>query len=251
MIRPIVAAAVLLAGCVVTPLSNRIDVGEEAFVVVVGEGADGNTDLFAAPAEGGVFRQLTYTRVAEDLPRLGPTGTKLAFVRRSAAAEAATTTAIVMDLKTGLETEGVIPTPPAGLVRLGWSAGGDTVVATGADGVWIAAAAKPLVWTAVATDDRARWESLVRERVGDPEFGTVTACLSGVGLCVMSDGGEETRLADGAIDGRRWGPSAVGYLLDGVIQVRPLGAGRLRQPTWTSMPTNLRKPTHHPGSAPR
>ncbi len=241
----------LLTGCVVTPLSNRIEVGYEAFVVVVGEGADGNTDLFAAPAEGGVFRQLTYTRVAEDLPRLGPTGTRLAFIRRSAAADAATTTAIVMQLKTGIETEGVIPTPPAGIHRLGWSADGDTAVAIGAAGVWIAAVASPLVWTAVSGPDRGRWEAAARERLGNPEFATVTGCRSGSGLCVMSDGGEETRLSDSATEGCRWGPTAVGYLQNGIIEVRPLGVGRLRQPTWTSIPANLRRPTHHPGSAPR
>ena len=42
----------LLTNCSITPLTNKIRVGEEPFVIVVGEGRDGETDLFAAPAGG-------------------------------------------------------------------------------------------------------------------------------------------------------------------------------------------------------
>jgi hypothetical protein len=37
------------------PLTNRIKIGDEAFVIGVGEGPDGQTDLYAAPAGGGAF----------------------------------------------------------------------------------------------------------------------------------------------------------------------------------------------------
>ena len=43
----------LLGGCSVTPLTNKISVGEEPFVLAIGEGPDGMTDLYAAPAHGG------------------------------------------------------------------------------------------------------------------------------------------------------------------------------------------------------
>ena len=49
-----------LTACAVTPLSNRIRVGEEPFVIGVGEGSDAMTDLFAAPAGGGAFAVASY-----------------------------------------------------------------------------------------------------------------------------------------------------------------------------------------------
>ena len=36
-----------LAGCGVTPLTNRINIGQEPFVIGVGEGSDGFSDLYA------------------------------------------------------------------------------------------------------------------------------------------------------------------------------------------------------------
>ena len=71
------------AACTVTPLTNKINIGEEAFVIGVGEGPDSLTDLFAAPAGNGAFARLTFNRTEEHLPRLSPDGLRVAYLRRA------------------------------------------------------------------------------------------------------------------------------------------------------------------------
>src|SRR5688500_20238993 len=86
--------------CALTPISRRIQVGEEPFVIGVGEGSDAMTDLFAAPAGGGAFVRLTFTRSEERLPRLSPEGTAVVFVRRECGAENPRWSLVVLDLLT-------------------------------------------------------------------------------------------------------------------------------------------------------
>ena len=103
----------LVLGCGVTPLTNKIDVGNEAFVVGVGEGPDSMTDLFAAPAGGGNFARLTFNRAEERAPRLASDGRSVAFQRRAGAA--AEWTLVVLDLLTNQERVEPAPgnsTPP-------------------------------------------------------------------------------------------------------------------------------------------
>ena len=71
------------AGCGFTPLTNKVGVGSEPFVVVVGQGRDGAVDLFAAPAEGGRFYQFTVNQLVESNPTVAPSGTRLAFLRQA------------------------------------------------------------------------------------------------------------------------------------------------------------------------
>jgi hypothetical protein len=221
----------------VTPISNRLKAGEEPIVVVVGEGADGNTDLFAAPAGGGPFHQLTFNRAVEDLPKLSPSGVLLAYVRRTPDHSEL----VVFDLTTGGERTAPIVGEAR---RLGWSPGGEAVVVATASGPSVAAlAGEPFQLTPgdPATD------SLTYERLGTPAFAAIRACRSGTGICVLAATGEETALGADVTDGCRWGSRAVAYVRAGKIEVRPLGGGRVRQPTWSGGPANLRRPTHHPG----
>ena len=102
-----------------TPLSNKIQPGEEPYIIVVGEAGDGSTDLFAAPAAGGTFQQLTFNRLVEASPRISPNGKSVAFVRRqdrgSPNAEL-----VVLDLTT--MAEATVPIADAGdQPRLAWS----------------------------------------------------------------------------------------------------------------------------------
>ena len=54
--RPLGAAiALLLLGCNFSPLMNRIAPGEEPFVVIAGEGAGGQVDLFAVGSGAGAL----------------------------------------------------------------------------------------------------------------------------------------------------------------------------------------------------
>lgn len=233
----------LAAGCGVTPITNRLKPGEEPIVVVVGEGADGATDLFVAPAEGGQFHQLTFTRAVESLPKLAPSGQLLAYVRRGGGAEGRRSGGdlVIFDLVGGTERTVSLETAPT---RLGWFPGSDTVAVVMVAGVTtVALGADKLA----AVEAGPRADSLSYDRVGAPAFGAIRACRAG-GLCVLSDAGEETALADGATDGCRWGTRALAYVRKGKIEVRPLGGGRVRQPTWANAPAHLREPTHHPGS---
>lgn len=236
--RLALAALVTVAGCV-TPLSNRIDVGNEAFIVVVGEGAGGIVDLFAAPAEGGMFRQLTFTRSVEDLPRLGPTGTLLAFVRGD--------TPVILDLITGLETDKPWPEGAGAIEGFGWNAAGDTVVARAGNGIWWSPTGTAAGWTAVPAEQRDAAADLTREQVGAPGFGFLGRCEDGGEWCIVTAGGE-TAIDPAARDPIRWGPDAIAYLARDRIEIRPLGGGRIRQPTWAAAPAGIRHPTHHPGT---
>src|SRR5258706_16357795 len=107
----------LLTACSVTPLTNKIAVGEEALVVAVGEGPDGMTDLFAAPAHGGAFVRLSYNRLVESGPRLSTSGRSVAFLRRTAGGERPAEV-VVMSLGTGGRRRVALP-PGAGAARPG------------------------------------------------------------------------------------------------------------------------------------
>lgn len=241
------AFAALLAACGFTPLSNQIDVGDEAFVVVVGEGANGATDLFAAPAEGGTFRQLTFTRAAEDLPELGDSGTRLAFVRYPLdTAQPAEVT--ITNLERGTESAATLPREAGRPRKLGWFAGDDSLAVVAEGGRWVTGTGTPPSWQPVTADRAAAIDSLVAESVGDPGFATIAPCGAGAGVCIRTAGGEESALDRRAIDPIRWGSDAVGYLLGDRIEIRPLGGGRVRRPDYRSIPAHPRRPTHHPGA---
>ena len=79
----VLGALCSLAGCRgVTPLGERIPVGTGPFAIVVGEGTDNQTDLFALEASGGEVVRLTFTRGREAAASLHPAGTVVGFLRR-------------------------------------------------------------------------------------------------------------------------------------------------------------------------
>lgn len=236
------ACLALIAGCGFTPLSNQIEVGEEAFVVVVASAADQSIDLFAAPAEGGTFRQLTFTRVEEDAPRLAESGTRLAFARYSdAGTDRATVT--VLDLKLGTESAEPLP-EGAGRVRtIGWFAGDDSLAVVAAGGSWASSSRGSLAWAPL---DPARADSLTIERVGRDRFGVIASCPDAA-VCIVTEMGA-TPLDAEVTAPIRWGPEAIGYLRNGEIEVRPLSGGRVDHPKYRSIPPGIRSMTHHPGA---
>ena len=72
------ALLVLLGGAAcrvsLSPLQNRIAVGEESFVIFAADGEDAAGDLFAVRTNGGAVYPVTYTRLHETAPAFIETG---------------------------------------------------------------------------------------------------------------------------------------------------------------------------------
>ncbi|MEO8139520.1 MAG: hypothetical protein ABI742_07745, partial [Gemmatimonadota bacterium] len=66
------AGLLLLVACrgSLSPLSNKIEVGKEPYIVFTADGEGGVGDLFASPLQGETQFQITFTRVDERLPAL-------------------------------------------------------------------------------------------------------------------------------------------------------------------------------------
>lgn len=235
------AVALFATACSVTPVTGKIKIGEEAFVIAVGEGSDGATDLFAAPATAGKFYRLTFSRVVEDRPRLAPNGTLVGFFRRFPDA----TDLVILDLLSMGERRARLGSEAS---RIGWSAGADTVfVAMGRDTVMAPLAIEPFAMVPVP---EAAGHGAVRalgEWLGPAGFAMVGRCRRADGVCAVVSDSVETPLGGPELEPVRWGPTAVGYLVNGEIEVRPLGGGRATRPTLADAPRGLRQLTHHPG----
>lgn len=245
--KPWAAALVLLAACAVTPLTNHIAVGEDAFVIGVGEGPDRATDLYAAPASGGGFVRLTFNRLEERAPRLSPSGTSVAFFRRGAGADHPRWSVVVLDLRTNAERAAELPDSGGEPERLGWSADGATVVLLAGGYYALAADGRAAALTAIAGRGIPRADSLTQERLGSPPSAVIRRC-AGAGLCVTGAGGETSALDPGATGAIRWGGDSVAYFTPRGFEVRPLAGGYSRRPVWNAAPAGLRSLTYHPGA---
>lgn len=234
----------LLAGCAVTPLTRKIKLGQESFVIGVGEGSDEMTDLYAAPAGGGVFSRLTFNRAEERLPHIAPDGASVAFLRRGVGAASGTWSLVFLSLYTNAEQDVPLPAEVREPERLGWDAAGKIVVVA-AQGYFAVAAppAQPAVHRLPA-DSAAVGDSLSRVLLGDPPQGMVRECVNN-GLCILAATGELTLLDTLATGAVRWGADSVGYFLPGTFEVRPLAGGRSRRPAWSERPARLRELSYH------
>ena len=235
-----------LTACAVTPLSRRIQVGEEPFVIGVGEGSDSMTDLFAAPAGGGAFVRLTFTRAEERLPRLSPEGTAVAFVRREGRAPNPRWALVVLDLLTTAERRAPLPAGTEA-VRTGWARDGSAVVFAG-EYFTLAPERDSLIPVSLA--QRPAADSATRELLGDPPAAMVGECAAGE-LCITAANGDVSRLGPGDSGAIRWGADSLGYFTSRGFEVRPLSAGSSRRPDWSGKPGALRSLTHHPGRTAR
>jgi hypothetical protein len=244
---PLSACLAALAACGVSPLTNKIDVGEEPFVVAVGEGPDSLTDLYAAPAGGGQFIRLTFNRPEERFPRLSPDGSRVAFLRARDGAKGPPWSLVVLDLVGSAESAAPLPDGAGEPERLGWSRDGRSIVVSAAGFLITPAPPDGVKLRPVSTDSVALADSLSREILGEPPRGVIRECMNG-GLCVLAETGELTLLDTAATGAVRWGADSLGYFLPGGFEVRPLGGGRSRRPVWSGAPVRLRQLTHHPGT---
>ncbi|NOT07270.1 MAG: hypothetical protein HOP28_03600 [Gemmatimonadales bacterium] len=246
-LRALGALAMTAAACAVTPLTNRIDVGEEPFVVGVGNGPDGFTDLYAAPAGGGNFVRLSFNRAREEGPKISPDGGRVAFFRR-AEAGGGTWSLVVMDLLTTGERSTLLPNGAGTPVRLGWSHDGRRI-GLWAGPLYLVDEANPAETIhPIAGDSVPIVDSLTREFVGSPPIGAIEACRDG-GECILTREGQLTLLGPATSGAIRWTSDSVAYFIGDDFEIRPLGGGRSRRPSWTTRPDSLRSLSFHSGAS--
>lgn len=241
---------VLLSGCRVSlsPLKNRVSVGEESYVVFDGEGEDGQGDLYAGSASGGSVFRITFTRVHESSPALSPDGTMLAFIRGARAADSASHRIWIMNLLNGAEREMPVLGPAAYPRRLAWSLDGAAIYARTAQGDFrIPAPPAPATPEAVTAGTQATADTILAVPLGFPVIAIATGCDSGI--CAFTRSGSQVVSTEGR-DPFRWGSDSLAYIRGRGIEVRPLAGGATREVRWTQVPSELRTATQFPGILP-
>jgi hypothetical protein len=231
-----------------SPLSNRIEVGKQAYAIFVADGEDEAGDLFAVEPGGGVTHQVTFTRVDESAPALDRNGVILAFVRRPSPADTAGGAVWALNLLSGQERRLVAPDAGAGPIRLGWSADGRMLYMRGAGGLFRVAAppAAPELQRVLGSDSVAA-DSALGVLIGSPPFARVAPCAGTAALCITGRGDSTSVLAEAATDPVTWGTDSLGYFVGSELIIRPLGAGATRRLGWAPLPRHPRSATFFAG----
>jgi hypothetical protein len=241
------AALVVFAACSFSPLTNRIKVGEEDVVIFVGEGPDGNTDLFASNASGGTPTQLTYTVAVELLPRITSDGGVLAFIR-SPDTTGVGGRLVLMNLLNGNERSVALPDGIGTPTALGWSTAQDAIYLRTVNGTWRTAAPPArMTLTAVSGAALASADSALSVWLGEPRFARALQCGSDV--CAIGTGGDTMVLGRSASHPLRWGRDSVAWFERNNVIVRGLGPGPARRVTWRKAPRDARDATYARGTA--
>ena len=239
----------VLAACDATlpPLRGKAEVGRDAYAVFVG-GSSTASDLYAVRGDGGSSIPLTYTPVAELAPALAPDGGSVAFLRARTLEDSIPATVWVMNLLSGADRELRLPKDAGLPTQLGWSRDGASLVVRTTRGIY-RVATPPLRSEShpVAPAERPAAESSLAVLLGDPVFARVVPCEQADELCVVGESGGPGFLARGAQQAARWGPDSVALVIDGRVEIRPLGPGRPRRLTWSNLPQYPRQLTFFAG----
>lgn len=248
------SAFLLLSACQgLSPIGSRIDVGAEPFAVIVGEGPDGQTDLFALPPDGGQAVRLTFTRPREGAPSLHPAGGAIAFLRRPAGTtDSAPAMLVLMNLVNSAERQTALPATIGIPRRIGWSRDGSVVFVLGDSGVARSPAPpQPFDWTPVEVlgPGWAEADTATSVLLGDPPFARVETCArdcitsAAMPWCVVTPDGKRQELGR-IVSPFRWGPDSLAYVEGGVLLIRPLAGGRPRRGEWDRMPARPTEGTY-------
>ncbi len=239
----IVAAGVV--GCSVSPIANRVKIGEEDFVVFAGDGVDGRSDLFVSLANGGTVTQLTFTTPLEMLPRLSPEGGVLAFVRARDSLPSSPRTLVVMNLLNGAERDIALPDSAGKPQALGWARElGVFYVRTDRATTWrVTTPPLALAVTSVPAGEQVAADSALATWLGEPRFARAVACPAG-GVCVIGPSGDTTTLAANGQGVLRWGADSVAWFEGTDLIVRSLGPGPARRVLWRRVPARPREATY-------
>lgn len=237
-----VTAASLLAACSISPLQGRIDVGEEPFVVFVAEGAEGRTDLFASLPGGGEVSRLTFTELVESSPRITREGGLVVFLRVHSPSDPEGRDVVIMNLLSGAERLLEMPRSAGRPERVAWTANETGVYVQTDQGTWLLEAPPAETHPVELPPDRvAAADSALAVLLGAPAFSRAEPCAEG-GVCVIGPTGVPTTLSTTGTAPFRWGRDSVAWFDGGVIQVRPLGPGPVREISWTdARVTNARE----------
>jgi hypothetical protein len=209
-----------------SPLSNRVQVGREPYVVFSADGEADVGDLFACKPAGGEVFQITFTRVDERLPALSPDGTMLAFLRARTPEAATSQRLVVMNLLNGAERQVELGAryPDA----IAWARDGrslylrvgDTLLGTGTPPASMDV--KP-----VPAPGRPAAESLLSVLLGEPPLAEAVPCEGG-GICARFGDGTRQTIAPAAAEPTRWMGDSIAYREGGQWVIRPLAGGRPR-----------------------
>lgn len=224
-----------------SPLSNRLDVGEEPYLVFSADGEAGAGDLFASALVGGTPYQITFTRVDERLPALSPDGAMLAFVRARAPGDTSAAALVVMNLLNGAERRADL-TAVGSVEALAWSPDGATIYVRRGEAIFTLPA--PPVGGELAPVQpaiAAAADSAFRVFLGRPPVGEALSCPGGQGVCTRLGEGEVMLLNPTASSPTRWPGDSLAYLEQGEWTIRPLAGGATRILRWTA-------PVGHPRS---
>ena len=239
----------VLLGCEGTlpPLRGKAEVGQDAYAVFVG-GSGLSSDLYAVRGDGGAAIPLTYTPVAELAPALAPDGGTVAFLRARSLRDSAPATVWILNLLSGADRELRLPRGAGPPRRVGWSRNGRSLAVRTESGLYRlnAPPARPDPIPVSGSQGPAA-ESSLAVLLGDPVFARVVPCSTPGELCVVGDTGSPGFLARGAQQAVRWGPDSVALLIGSRVEIRPLGPGRPRRLTWSSLPMNPRELTFFEG----
>jgi hypothetical protein len=237
-----------LAGCrgTLSPLSNRLKVGQESYVVFVADGEEGRGDIFASPPASGTAFQVTFTRLDERAPALSPDGSMLAFLRSSDVTDTTNVSLVVLNLINGAERR---VAAPVGVTGLRWSPDGSALLARSGSGLFrTPAPPQSLALEPVPDAERTGADSLFRILLGSPAIGEARACSTGTGVCAWLASGDTLALSSNGTEPLAWGSDSVGYFEDGALVIRPLAGGRTRSIRWSNSFTHPRQPTWFAGT---
>jgi len=249
LFKPFSLLSVLLPACGgLSPLRGHAVVGRDAYLLFVGETANGQSDLFGVRADGGPVFQITYTPVVEATPVLSPDGGEVAFLRGATIGDKKPGRVWVLNLLSGAERELQLPRGVAAPNALGWSEAGTSIYVRTDSTVYRLVAPPGSAEPRITTDgERARAESSLAVLVGQPPFGSVVPC--GSDLCVQSEQSAPEPFASNAHDPIRWGPDSVGFVSGPDLIVRPVGPGHPRRVEWSGAPSGVRGLTFFAGKS--
>ena len=239
-----VAAIMLLgsvvAACNLSPLSTRIKVGEEPIVVFIGEGVDGNTDLFVVPASGGSIMQLTFTPLHESMPRLNTRGDIVAFLRARDSAATTPTEVVIMNMLNGAERALDLPDGAGRATAIAWGPDSNSLYVRSATGRWrMATPPAPPLSVEARGSEAITADSVFELWVGEPRFARVIPCAGG-GVCAVGPRVETTVLSPLGRDPLRWGADSVAWFEGDGMVIRGIGPGTVRRMLWKRPPAHPR-----------